>query len=192
MSTASARKSEPIFVDAQFLRDTASFARPKDARRCSMDDLFRHATLGSIVFYRDPQAALDWLENAFGFVRSMVVTDDTGNLMHAEMRFANAYIIVNSEWAEHIASPLSVARTPSRSICACRATSMVTAGAGGGSGDPAGAGGSVLWRADLSGDRSGRPYVDLFADRAACFRAGGCGAERHEDRRLATTLKQMD
>ena len=90
-----------------------------------MDDLFRHATLGSIVFYRDPQAALDWLENAFGFVRSMVVTDDTGNLMHAEMRFANAYIIVDSEWAEHIASPLSVARTPSRSICACRATSMV-------------------------------------------------------------------
>ena len=56
------------------------------------------------------------LENAFGFVRSMVVTDDTGNLMHAEMRFADAYIIVDSEWAEHIASPSrSVARTPSRS-----------------------------------------------------------------------------
>ena len=46
----------------------------------------------------------------------MVVTDETGNLMHAEMRFADAYIIVDSEWAEHIASPLSVGGKNTQSV----------------------------------------------------------------------------
>jgi uncharacterized glyoxalase superfamily protein PhnB len=45
-----------------------------------MDDPFRRATLGSAVFYRDPFAALDWLERAFGFERTMLITDKEGNL----------------------------------------------------------------------------------------------------------------
>ena len=30
------------------------------------------------VFYKDPFAALEWLEKAFGFERSMVITDTDG------------------------------------------------------------------------------------------------------------------
>ena len=73
-----------------------------------MDDPFGHATLGAGVFYRDPTAALTWLERAFSFTRSMLIADADGSLVHAEMRFGDAYIVVDSEWAENIASPASV------------------------------------------------------------------------------------
>lgn len=73
-----------------------------------MDDPFGHATLGAGVFYREPRAALDWLERAFGFRKSMVVSDQDGRLVHAEMRFGDAYIVVDAEWAEYVASPASV------------------------------------------------------------------------------------
>lgn len=73
-----------------------------------MHDPFRHATLGVGVFYRDPWAALEWLERAFGFRRSMLVTEPSGRLVHSEMRFSDAYIVVDHEWADDIASPASV------------------------------------------------------------------------------------
>ncbi len=52
--------------------------------------------------------ALDWLEQAFGFTRTMVITDDQGKLAHAEMRFGDSYLMVGSEWADYTASPASV------------------------------------------------------------------------------------
>lgn len=73
-----------------------------------MDDPFRHATLGVGVFYRDPWAALEWLELAFGFQRSVLVTEPSGRLVHSEMRFADAYIVVDHEWTNDIASPASL------------------------------------------------------------------------------------
>lgn len=73
-----------------------------------VDDPFKHAVLGSGVFYKDPRAALTWLQAAFGFELSMLVSDADGRLVHAEMRYGDGYIIVDSEWADHIASPASV------------------------------------------------------------------------------------
>ena len=72
-----------------------------------MDDPFRRPTMGTAVYYKDPFAALDWLERAFGFERVMVITDAEGNLGHSEMRFGEGYIMVGAEWAEHAASPAS-------------------------------------------------------------------------------------
>lgn len=72
-----------------------------------MRDPFGHATLGVGLFYRDPFAALDWLERAFGFTRSMLVTEADGAIVHAEMRFGDAYIVVDHEWTDFVASPLS-------------------------------------------------------------------------------------
>ncbi|SDA83160.1 VOC family protein [Mesorhizobium qingshengii] len=74
----------------------------------TLDDPFKHSSLGSGVFYKDPRAALDWLEAAFGFVRSMVISDAEGKLVHSEMRFGDSCIIVDSEWADYVASPASV------------------------------------------------------------------------------------
>jgi uncharacterized glyoxalase superfamily protein PhnB len=80
------------------------------------DDPFKHASLRSGVFYRDPRAALAWLEAAFGFERSMVVSDVDGKLVHSEMRFGECTIIVDSEWADHVASPASVSGKNTQSV----------------------------------------------------------------------------
>ena len=73
-----------------------------------MEDPFRRPTFASSVYYKDPFAALDWLERAFGFERSMVITDSEGKLGHSQMRFGDGYIMVGSEWADHTASPASL------------------------------------------------------------------------------------
>ncbi|MBN3819472.1 VOC family protein, partial [Paraburkholderia sp. Se-20369] len=45
----------------------------------------RRPSVSAAVFYRDPWAALDWLERAFGFARSVVVSTPDGQLAHAEL-----------------------------------------------------------------------------------------------------------
>ena len=47
----------------------------------------------------------------------MVVSDTDGKLVHAEMRFGDGYIIVDSEWADHVASPASVGGKNTQSVC---------------------------------------------------------------------------
>ncbi|MGE0748729.1 MAG: VOC family protein [Rhodospirillales bacterium] len=81
-----------------------------------MTDPFRRATLGSAVYYKDPAAALGWLEKAFGFERVMVITDADGNLVHSEMRFDAGYIMVGPEWADHVGSPRTIGGRNTQSI----------------------------------------------------------------------------
>ena len=81
-----------------------------------MEDPFHRPTLISGVFYKDPLAALDWLEKAFGFERTMVVTDKDGRLGHSEMRLGDGLIYVGSEWADYVASPASIAGKNTLSI----------------------------------------------------------------------------
>ncbi|MGQ0444639.1 MAG: VOC family protein [Beijerinckiaceae bacterium] len=81
-----------------------------------MDDPFRRPTLTTAVFYKDPWAALDWLESAFGFERTMVITDKDGKLGHSEMRFGDGLIYAGSEWADFIASPASIGGKNTQSI----------------------------------------------------------------------------
>jgi uncharacterized glyoxalase superfamily protein PhnB len=76
----------------------------------------RRPSFSSGVFYRDPWSALAWLEKAFGFERSMVISDKDGKLAHAEMSFGDGYIMIGTEWADFIASPLSVAGKNTQSI----------------------------------------------------------------------------
>ncbi|MBX3483005.1 VOC family protein [Phenylobacterium sp.] len=51
------------------------------------------------VFYKDPIAALKWLEQAFGFELTVLLTDAEGNVGHSEMAFLNSAISVGGEWA---------------------------------------------------------------------------------------------
>lgn len=62
----------------------------------------------SAVCYRDPKAALAWLEKAFGFELVFLVEDAEGNLGHSEMRFGNACVMIGNEWSEDHKSPASV------------------------------------------------------------------------------------
>ncbi|HEX2558963.1 VOC family protein [Phenylobacterium sp.] len=50
------------------------------------------------AFYRNPRAALEWLEQAFGFEVSTLLTDAEGNIAHAEMAWRGANIGVAGEW----------------------------------------------------------------------------------------------
>lgn len=54
--------------------------------------------VSSTTFYKDPKAALDWLERAFGFEVSLLLTDAEGNIAHAEMSYLGCGIGVAGEW----------------------------------------------------------------------------------------------
>ena len=62
-----------------------------------------------VVFYKDPIAALKWLEQAFGFELGMMVTDKEGRLGHAEMSWRGQGIGVGGEWSsEELLGPASL------------------------------------------------------------------------------------
>ena len=56
------------------------------------------AGLSSNIFYRDPKAALTWLEKAFGFEIAFMVMDDDGNLGHSQMAFGTGRVSIGGEW----------------------------------------------------------------------------------------------
>ncbi|MBS0296909.1 MAG: VOC family protein [Proteobacteria bacterium] len=70
-----------------------------------MADHGRHATLGSSIYYEDPLKMLDWLEEAFGFEKMMVILDADGKLAHSQMSFREGYIMVGSKWADFVGTP---------------------------------------------------------------------------------------
>jgi uncharacterized glyoxalase superfamily protein PhnB len=65
-------------------------------------------SLMSAVFYRDPKAALAWLERAFDFELFMLLEDAEGNVAHSEMRYGTGVVMVGMEWSENHKSPSSV------------------------------------------------------------------------------------
>ena len=66
----------------------------------------RPAFIPSII-YRDNRAALKWLQAAFGFEPSEVLTDSKDNIMHAEMTHGDGVIMVSSEFTSWAKSPAS-------------------------------------------------------------------------------------
>jgi uncharacterized glyoxalase superfamily protein PhnB len=67
-----------------------------------------HPPLSTALVYRDPRAALLWLEAAFGFEPFMVILDAEDNPVHSEMRFGDGVIMVGSEWSDEHKSPASI------------------------------------------------------------------------------------
>lgn len=67
----------------------------------------RPAFIPSII-YKDNRAALSWLQNAFGFEASEVLTAANGDIVHAEMSHDDGVIMIGSEFAEWAASPASI------------------------------------------------------------------------------------
>ena len=62
----------------------------------------------SALFYRDPRAALGFLEAGFGFERAMVIEDGAGAIVHSEMRMGEDLIMIGPEFTGDHQSPLSV------------------------------------------------------------------------------------
>jgi len=72
--------------------------------------------LSSALSYKDPKAALAWLEAAFGFEPFMVIVDSEGNLAHSEMSFGDSVVMVGSEWSEKHRSPKSIGGLNTQSV----------------------------------------------------------------------------
>ena len=65
-------------------------------------------SVSASVCYKDPKAALKWLEEAFGFEPFMVILNENDELMHSEMRFGDGVVMVGSEWSPMHKSPASL------------------------------------------------------------------------------------
>jgi uncharacterized glyoxalase superfamily protein PhnB len=57
------------------------------------------------IAYRDPIAAMDFLERAFGFELAILLTDEKGALAHAEMSHRGAEIGIMGEWGAAMLGP---------------------------------------------------------------------------------------
>ncbi len=75
-----------------------------------------HPSISSALSYRDPKAALLWLEEAFGFEPVMVILDADENLAHSEMRFGDGLIMVGNEWSDDHKSPASLGGKNTQSV----------------------------------------------------------------------------
>jgi uncharacterized glyoxalase superfamily protein PhnB len=68
----------------------------------------RRPSFISSLAYKDNRAALKWLQNAFGFEPSEILTDAEGNIVHAEMTHGDGVIMIGTEWADWTRSPASL------------------------------------------------------------------------------------
>jgi len=64
--------------------------------------------ISPILVYRDPRAALDFLERAFGFETRMMVETETGGVPHSESVFEGGVVIVVGPPMGPAASPLDI------------------------------------------------------------------------------------
>lgn len=77
----------------------------------------KRPTLAIGVCYRDPRAALAWLEKAFGFETTMVIENPDGTIGHSEMRVGrNGLVMVGREWDEFHRSPASMDGVNTQSV----------------------------------------------------------------------------
>jgi uncharacterized glyoxalase superfamily protein PhnB len=71
------------------------------------------------VTYRDPRAALAWLEKAFGFETTMVIEPADGDVRgsHYEMAFeGSGRIMIGAEWADWARSPQAIGGANTQSV----------------------------------------------------------------------------
>lgn len=82
--------------------------------------------LSACVFYDDPAAAIDWLCRAFGFEIRLKVEGDDGSIVHSELVFGGAMVMVGGAgrkdpereaYQQHQKSPRSLGGANTQSLC---------------------------------------------------------------------------
>lgn len=82
-----------------------------------MTDAQRPPKLYACLSYRDPKAAIAFLEQAFGFTSFMVVPDEHGGITHAEIALGDEIVMLGSAKPElGWISPLDL---PARNATIC-------------------------------------------------------------------------
>ena len=67
--------------------------------------LYRAGVISSSLFYRDPPAAMAWLQRAFGLEPCHLVEDESGALTHIEMSLGESVVTIGGEWTHWAKSP---------------------------------------------------------------------------------------
>ena len=75
-----------------------------------------HPALSSGLSYKDPRAAIDFLQRAFGFDLAMLIEDDAGRVAHSELRLGESLIMVGGEWSADNLSPASLSGKNTQSL----------------------------------------------------------------------------
>jgi uncharacterized glyoxalase superfamily protein PhnB len=65
-------------------------------------------TLSSALCYRDAAAAIEFLQQAFGFEPLMIIRDPGGSVVHSELTLGDGVIMVGGEWNESTRSPANI------------------------------------------------------------------------------------
>ena len=76
-------------------------------------------TFVSALYYRDPAAAVTWLQDAFGFETTMAIEGPDGDptMSHYEMSNAgHGRIMVGGEWSDSVGSPASLDGVNTQSV----------------------------------------------------------------------------
>src|SRR5258708_4865726 len=63
------------------------------------------------ICYKDPKAAMQWLQDAFGFEIAVLLTDANGDIAHLDMRAGAFSVGVMGEWSTHKSAPTLGATT---------------------------------------------------------------------------------
>ena len=81
-----------------------------------MSDRTRLPTIGPLLWYRDPIAAIAWLEKAFGFEVGMIVEDGKGGVVHSELHLHDGYIMVVGPPSGRAVSPMNFGGRATQSV----------------------------------------------------------------------------
>lgn len=54
------------------------------------------ATIVPNLAYKDAPKAIDWLCEAFGLAKHMVIPDESGLIVHAQLKFGNGMVMISS------------------------------------------------------------------------------------------------
>jgi uncharacterized glyoxalase superfamily protein PhnB len=81
-----------------------------------MNDRARLPTIGPLLWYQDPKAAIDWLEKAFGFECRLKVEADDGGIIHSELTLGDGYIMVVGPPSGKAVSPVAFGGRSTQSV----------------------------------------------------------------------------
>ena len=73
-------------------------------------------TIGPLLWYRDPKAAIAWLEAAFGFECRLVVEAADGGVIHSELTLGDGYIMVVGPPSGKAVSPAAFGGRTTQSV----------------------------------------------------------------------------
>mgnify|MGYP002343984726 CR=1 FL=1 len=69
-----------------------------------------------VIWYRDPRAAIAWLERAFGFESLLIVDDGQGGVAHSELGLAGGMVMVVGPPRDHAVSPVQFGGRSTQSV----------------------------------------------------------------------------